>query len=153
MDKQTVIHTVSAKVKLVRVERGYTQDRMATVLGISKKTLVQIEKGRVLASWTTVVAVCALFKNSEVIRNILGGDALEAIETIAHSYVEEPKEKTLGGKVWWKKIRENKEFTLQQNIISSHYRIIDSENKRMYSCLDIEEAEIKFEELLHITDM
>ncbi|WP_186577840.1 helix-turn-helix domain-containing protein [Aquibacillus kalidii] len=148
MNQQTVTESVSAKLKLIRVEKGYTQDRMSSVLGISKKTLVQIEKGRVMANWTTVVAICALFRNSEVIHNILGGDGLEAIETIAHNYIEEaPKDKTMGGKVWWKQIKFNNGYTLQQNVISQHYRIIDEENNRMYSCLEREEAELKLLEI------
>ena len=57
MDKQEVIDLLSSKMKLIRVEKGYTQDKMAEVLGISKKTLVQIEKERTQANWTQVVAL------------------------------------------------------------------------------------------------
>jgi DNA-binding XRE family transcriptional regulator len=35
----------------VRIEAGYTQDTMAQTIGLSKKTLVQIEKERVLPNW------------------------------------------------------------------------------------------------------
>jgi DNA-binding XRE family transcriptional regulator len=45
MDKQEVINLLSSKMKLIRIEKGYTQDKMAEVLGISKKTLVQLKKG------------------------------------------------------------------------------------------------------------
>ncbi|MCT2537419.1 helix-turn-helix domain-containing protein [Aquibacillus koreensis] len=150
MNKQNVIDTISSKLKLIRVERGYTQDRMATVLGISKKTLVQIEKGRAAANWSTVVTVCALFRNSDVVIHLLGGDVLEVIETIAHDFVEEPKDRTMGGKIWWKKIEEEAGYTLQQNVISQHFRIIDEQKNRMYSCLDKEEAELKLKEITSV---
>lgn len=84
MDQINVIKMLSGKIKLVRVEFDYTQDQMATVLGISKKTLVQIEKNRITANWTTIVALCALFRNSDIIQSVVGEDVIECIESIAH---------------------------------------------------------------------
>ncbi|MBP1949531.1 DNA-binding XRE family transcriptional regulator [Virgibacillus litoralis] len=84
MDQETIIDRVSTKVKLIRVEKNYTQDQMATVLGISKKSLVQIEKRRNNANWTTTVALCALFRDSEVIQQTVGYDVLTILETAAH---------------------------------------------------------------------
>ena len=98
MTKEELILLVSEKLKMVRTEAGYTQDRMALVIGVSKKTLVQIEKGRMLASWTTVVAVCALFRNTETLVNTFGGDPLEVIEVVAREDIDYRKEKTFGGK-------------------------------------------------------
>ena len=65
---------------------------MAEVLGISK-TLVQIEKGRTNAGWTNTVAICALFRDSEVLQNTLGDDPLVVIETMAHNSTNNFKEK------------------------------------------------------------
>ncbi|WP_430785490.1 helix-turn-helix transcriptional regulator [Virgibacillus flavescens] len=84
MDQKNVIQILSSKIKLVRVEYNYTQDQMATVLGISKKTLVQIEKKRIKASWTTIVALCALFRESDTIQSVVGENVMECIETLAH---------------------------------------------------------------------
>ena len=147
MDKQEVIDLLSSKMKLIRDEKGYTQDKMAEVLGISKKTLVQIEKGWIQASWTQVVALCALFRDSEIIESVLGDSPLEVIETIAHEEIDVPKGKTLGGKVWWREIKRMGPFRLQQNLISKHYRILDVHNDRWYSSFDKEEALKRLEEL------
>ncbi|MBO8154918.1 MAG: helix-turn-helix domain-containing protein [Bacillaceae bacterium] len=147
MDKQMLSDSLSAKIKLVRVEQGYTQERMASILGISKKTLVQIEKGRTRANWTTIVALCSLFRDSEIIQNELGEDVLEVIETVALETVERPKKKTLGGKVWWTKIHKKNGFILQQNLVSKHYRIIDEHFYRYFSSFNKEEALNKFHEL------
>lgn len=46
MDKEYITELISSKLRLIRAESGYTQEKMANVLGMSKKTLVQIEKGR-----------------------------------------------------------------------------------------------------------
>jgi DNA-binding XRE family transcriptional regulator len=148
MHREEATELIAKKMKLVRIESDYTQDKMAHVLGLSKKTLVQIEKERILPSWTTVVALCALFRHSEILYATLGGDPLEVIETLAHNQVERPKEKTLGGKVWWKDIRKEEGFRLQQNIISQHYRILDEEGYRWFSSFDRQDANEKFEHLV-----
>ncbi|MGP4076981.1 helix-turn-helix transcriptional regulator [Halobacillus sp. K22] len=147
MDKDQLRVQVSEKIKLIRVEYGYTQTRMAEVLGLSKKTLVQIEKGRTVAGWTTVVAVCALFQDSEVLKGVLGDAPLEITETIAHHQVERPVGKTMGRKVWWTSLNESDDFFLQQNMISKHFRIIDRQYIRWFSTFDEEEAYKRFAQL------
>ena len=141
MQKDELIQILSKKIKLVRTEMNYSQDLMAEVLGISKKTLIQIEKGRILASWTVIAALCALFRESEVIRSILGEDPLEILQVVGHRSYETPKERTLGGKIWWVEVEALGKFRLQQNLISGHYRILDDENRRWVSSFD--EAEMK----------
>jgi DNA-binding XRE family transcriptional regulator len=136
--KEELVQQLSQQIKLVRTEFGYTQEEMSEKLGISKKTLVQIEKGRQKAGWTQVVALCALFQQSSVLQNALGGDPLEVVQTIAFTHYEWHKPKTLGGKVWWIEKKRIGGFVLQQNIISRHYRILDSEQRRWYSSFDRE---------------
>ncbi len=148
MDKGDLIQEVSKKMKLIRVEFGYTQNRMAEVLGLSKKTLVQIEKERTHAGWTTIVAVCALFQDSDVLKNLLGDAPLEITETIAHQQIDRPSGRTMGGKVWWTNIAEDQSFTLQQNVISQHYRIIDQEYNRWFSSFSEQDAEARFKQLI-----
>jgi len=147
MDKEQIMNLISTKIKLVRVESGYTQDKMADILGISKKTLIQIEKGRVNASWAIVVATCAMFNESEVLQSTLGNDPLEVIATIAHDRIDSPKDKTMGGKVWWNEILKQGRFKLQQNVISKHYRILDEDGYRWYSSLDKNEALARLKEV------
>ena len=62
MDRQSFTDLIQTKFKMVRIEAGYTQDTMAQTIGLSKKTLVQIEKERVLPNWTTCVSI---MKNSQ----------------------------------------------------------------------------------------
>ncbi|SFM14099.1 helix-turn-helix transcriptional regulator [Salibacterium qingdaonense] len=147
MDQHRAITLISEKIKLIRTEHDYTQDRMAEILGISKKTLVQIEKGRTTANWTTVVAVCGLFNHSEVLLSLLGDDPVEFIKLVAFQNDEAPKAKTMGGTVWWKEITRGDTYRLQQNVISNHYRILDDENYRRYSTFNKEDAEKRLDEL------
>ncbi len=147
MDKKQLIEIIAEKIKLIRTEKGYTQDKMAEILGISKKTLVQIEKGRIVPSWTTVVTTCALFRDSEILQATLGDEPLEIIETIAHDGIIRPKEKTMGGRVWWREIAKKGEFRLQQNLISQHYRILDDTDYRWFSSFDKEESLLKLANL------
>lgn len=145
MDKVALISVIWEKFKLVRVERNYTQEEMAEILGISKKTLVQIEKGRISPGWTTTIALCAIFRNSEILQNTLGGDPLELLEIVSHTSELRPKEWTLGGKIWWTDILEIGSFRLQQNMITQHYRILDDKYRRWYSTFDLDIAKMRLE--------
>lgn len=143
-----LISIVSQKLRLIRSEYNFSQDKMAEILGISKKTLIQIEKERTEASWTLVVAVCGLFRESEILKMVLGDDPIEIIETIIFKNMVTPKNITGGGKVFWKDINAEGKFKLQKNIISSHYRIIDGNNRRWYSSFDKEYISKQFKDLL-----
>lgn len=147
MNKETVIDLISKNVRLIRLERGYSQEKMATVLGISKKTLVQVEKERTSIGWTNAVVVCALFKDSQILKHILGEEPFEVIETLAHDGMNTPKVKTLGGKMFWNEIAKKGKFRVQQNVISQHFRILDDSEYRWYSTFEEEEIMNRFYEL------
>ncbi|WP_144499811.1 helix-turn-helix transcriptional regulator [Bacillus sp. FDAARGOS_235] len=147
MNKETVIDLISKNVRLIRLERGYSQEKMATVLGISKKTLVQVEKERTSIGWTNAVVVCALFKDSQILKHILGEEPFEVIETLAHDSMNTPKVKTLGGKMFWNEITKKGKFRVQQNVISQHFRILDESEYRWYSTFEEEEVMNHFYEL------
>jgi DNA-binding XRE family transcriptional regulator len=145
--RDEIIIRVSEKLRLIRAEAGYTQDKMADIIGLSKKTLVQIEKGRVYANWSTVVTVCALFRETETVQFLFGNEPLEVIETVAREGIDVRKEKTFGGKIWWREVNRKNGFILQQNILSSHFRILDEDYFRIYSSFEEQESLERFEEL------
>jgi len=149
MSKDEIIRLISERMRLIRVEVDYTQDKMAEIIGISKKTLVQIEKERNEASWTTVVAVVSLFRETLTVQTLFGGDPLEVIETVSREKIDYRKEKMLGGKVWWKDILNDGGYVLQQNMISEHYRILDGDQYRIYSSLNENDAHNKYKELVN----
>lgn len=148
LTQQDLIMIVSKKMRLLRSEYNFSQDKMAEILGISKKTLIQIEKERNQASWTLVVAICGLMRGSEILRMTLGEDPLELVETLVFDQVFIPKNITGGGRVWWKDIRTQDKFRIQKNILSGHYRIIDGNNRRWMSSFDKGDIVEKFESLL-----
>ena len=149
MSKDEIIRLISERMRLIRVEVDYTQDKMAEIIGISKKTLVQIEKERNEASWTTVVAVVSLFRETLTVQTLFGGDPLEVVETVSRERIDYRKEKMLGGKVWWKDLAAESGYVLQQNVISEHYRILDEDRYRIYSSLNEYDAHSKFKELIN----
>ncbi|MFN4215263.1 helix-turn-helix transcriptional regulator [Exiguobacterium sp.] len=140
MNKNDFIQTVSKHMKSIRIEQQFSQEEMAEVIGISKKTLIQIEKERTVANWGTVVTLCALFNDSEILLNEIGDDPVEFVKLLAKEVAYEPKSKTLGGRVWWKQISTDGDYVMQQNVISSHYRILDSKDVRWYSSFDSDDA-------------
>lgn len=147
MTRDEIILRVSEKMRLIRAEAGYTQDKMADIIGLSKKTLVQIEKGRVYANWATVVTVCALFRETETVQFLFGNEPLEVIETVAREGIDIRKEKTLGGKIWWRELAIKNGYILQQNILSMHFRILDEDFFRIYSSFKEKDSLERFEEL------
>lgn len=149
MNKEQLIELISGKIRLIRLEKGYSQEKMADIMGISKKTLIQIEKGRTLSGWTNVIAVCALFRDSEILRSALGDEPLEIVETIAHNGIDRPRDRSMGGRVWWQEIDIKGNFRLQQNVISQHYRILDDKNYRWYSSFEEQEALMRLTELFN----
>jgi DNA-binding XRE family transcriptional regulator len=141
MNRTQFIDLMNGVVKLIRSEYGLTQEKMATLLGLSKKTLVEIEKGRSSLGWTGAVACASLFSNSPVLVNAIGSDVDALIWAIAFQEAQALYPKTLGGKVWWKPVREAGGFRIQQNLISHHYRLLDAENRRRYASFVLEEIE------------
>ena len=111
------------------------------MLGISKKTLVETEKGRRELSWTEVIAVATVFEKSEVLQGITGGDAGDVIHALAFEdrHIRYPS--TMGGKVWWRLIDEKNGIRLQQNYVTSHYRLLDKDDCRLISSFDRNEVE------------
>ena len=139
MDKNEFISTCNTKLKLIRTEFSFSQDKMAILLGISKKTLVEIEKGRSSLGWSGSVTLCTVFSASEILYSTFGDDPKDIILAIAFSGAEPEYTKTFGGKAWWHQIMTDGKYTIQQNIISQHYRIINSEGKRIASSLNLED--------------
>lgn len=147
MTREAFIQIVDSKVKLIRNEKNYTQDKMAEVLGISKKTLVQIEKGRSSLGWTTAIAVCTIFKDSEILELAFGGETQDIILSLAFDGYEKTYEKTMGGKIWWRDVEFKGIYKIQQNIISKHYRILDDQDRRICSSFELDYIQERLNEM------
>ncbi|EEL50818.1 MULTISPECIES: helix-turn-helix transcriptional regulator [Bacillus cereus group] len=147
MDKQEFIQLVNEKLKLIRIENDLSQDKMSEIIGLSKKTLIEIEKGRRSLTWTGAVCVVTLFEDSDMIHMTFGDDINEIIKTIAFTNYNNNFPKTLGGKLWWRQIKELNGYKIQQNILSQHYRILNNENHRLCSSFELDEIEKRFVEV------
>jgi len=149
---------------LVRAEFGLTQDAMATAIGISKKTLVDIEKGRRSLGWTGGVALVCLFGGGQVLTSVFGPTPLAMLWpmltedglTPEHRAVDLPTPEAPAttpdlaapsddspeahpGSRWWQVVARNSIYTIEQNIVSQHYRLLDTTGARLASAFDIDE--------------
>ena len=106
MTRAEFVTELDGQVKLVRTEYGFTQEVMANVLGLSKKTLVEIEKGRSSLGWMGAVAFCSLFADSRVLSGLLGGEASDMVLALAFEDTRPVYPKTMGGKVWWRTVEQ-----------------------------------------------
>lgn len=148
MTRNDFINMMNEQVKLIRSEYGLTQDKMSTLLGLSKKTLVEIEKGRSSLGWTASVALASIFSNSSILINALGGNVEDIIVAIAFNDVDVKYPKTWGGKLWWKTIKAKEGYRIQQNMVSQHYRLLDPLYRRHYASFDLDDIEAHLEALL-----
>ena len=139
MNREEFIAIVNKDLKLVRTEYGLTQDKMAIILGISKKTLVESEKGRRSIGWTEAVALVTIFSESTILQNSFGDDLQGVVSALAFENVEINYPSTMGGRVWWKEITSKDGYRIQQNLVSAHYRILDSEDRKLISSFDLDE--------------
>ncbi len=147
MDKQEFIQLVNEKLKLIRIESDLSQDKMSEIIGLSKKTLIEIEKGRRSLTWAGAICVVTLFEDSDIIQMTFGDDINEIIKTFAFTHYNNSFPKTLGGKLWWQQIRELNDFKIQQHNLSQHYRILNKENHRICCSFELDEIEKRFIEV------
>lgn len=121
---------------------------MAHELGISKKTLVGIEKGRSSLGWTGSAALCLLFGDSKTLRRGLACDPARAaaalrlhsppagvrVDTVAAS--PPPGE---GSSPLWRAVGQLGRFRAEQNVIFEHYRLVDGSGRRVFASFDYSE--------------
>lgn len=154
MDRQNFTELIQSKFKMVRIEAGYTQDTMAQTVGLSKKTLVQIEKERVLPNWTTCVSICALFRDSEVLNSTFGCDPLEMVQTVSRNHCAYPIYSTTSD-IYWQTMDNRDGYILQSNKVSELYRVLDRGKQPIFGTSKLREAEtyllrLTKEEFAHI---
>lgn len=148
MKKNQFIAEMTHQVKLVRTEYSLTQEAMAKALGLSKKTLVEIEKGRSSLGWMGAVAFASIFSASQVLSGALGGEAEDMILALAFEDLSPDYPRTMGGKIWWRTIEVHGPFKIQQNIISQHFRALDDQDGRVCSSFELETVRKKVLECL-----
>ena len=140
MTKKEFTAQMDGVLKSVRKEYGFTQEKMAAVMGISKKTLVEIEKGRSSLGWTGSAAFAAIFGESAILQEAYGGELSDLVEALAFEDAQPQYPKTMGGKVWWREVLKKKGYRIQQNLISGHFRLLDREDRRLMASFELEQV-------------
>ena len=148
MTRNQFVAEMNRQVKLVRTEYGLTQEAMAKALGLSKKTLVEIEKGRSSLGWMGAAAFASIFSASQVLGGALGGEAEDMILALAFEDLSPDYPRTMGGKVWWRTVESHGPFKIQQNIISQHYRALDGQDGRVCASFELEAVRKRVQECL-----
>ncbi|VEI05272.1 helix-turn-helix transcriptional regulator [Kurthia zopfii] len=141
MNQEEIIRIVSEKLKLIRTEYNLTQEQMSEVVGISKKTLVQIEKQRVQCGWTVAVAMCTLFKSSAILQAAFGGNSLIFIGLSTGEGVLVPEQHLVNDKLWWRTIESEQNWRIQQNLVHTSFRLLNPANEIKLYTLSKEDAE------------
>ena len=110
------------------------------------KTLVQIEKERVLPNWTTCVSICALFRDSDVLNSTFGCDPLEIVQTISrnHCVIQIPQQQVIFTGILL--IRNG--FILQSNKVSNIYRVLNNEKQPIFGTSKMRKLKLTSIEML-----
>ena len=136
MTREEFTKQMDSRLKLVRTEFGLTQEKMALALGISKKTLVEIEKGRRTLGWTGAVACGTIFGASTILQNDFGGELTDLLRSLGLDDLSPAYPQTMGGKVWWSYVEGKDGWRIQKNLISGHYRLLAPNDGRVLSSFD-----------------
>jgi|SRR5699024_2023387 len=131
MDREAFTKVIQSKFKIIRTEAGYTQDSMSQTVGLSKKTLVQIEKERIIPNWTTCVSICALFRDSDTLTSTFGGDPLELAQVLSRGNAFYPD--YLKESLYWETVEEKDGWTLQRNKMNDLHRVLNPENRPVHA--------------------
>jgi len=145
--KQDLTQKISKTLKLLRAEYDYSQQEMANSIGLSKKTLIQIEKNRLFLSWGATCAVCAVYRGSKLLQMELGEDPVNLVETLAHNDLQTYTGAQSRNYVFWDVVEESAEFTISKNIITDHYKITDKAGKKYGSSFDFKKIMQEYNKL------
>ena len=121
MTRESFIALCDRKEKLVRNELGYSQEKMSSLLGVSKKTLVEIEKWRSSLGWQGAVTLCTLFQNTREITLTFGSDIAALLQAMTADAAYLPKVESPYAS--WIPILQIEENHIEQNTASQLYRL------------------------------
>lgn len=124
MTRADFIDKIQQLEPAVRAEFDLTQDKMALAIGVSKKTLVEMEKRRIPMGWSQAVALACVFSSSQILQGAFGGNPVDLVSDLALTGLEARKPERSFAKFWWTQVESNEFFTIEQNIITSHYRLL-----------------------------
>lgn len=121
MTREAFIALCDRKEKLVRNELGYSQEKMSSLLGISKKTLVEIEKWRSSLGWQGAVTLCILFQNTREITLTFGTDIARLLQAMTDDAAYLPPVESPYAA--WNTILQFEDRCIEQNTASQLYRL------------------------------
>lgn len=121
MKREDFIALCNRKEKLVRNEVGYSQEKMSALLGLSKKTLVEIEKWRASLGWQGAVTLCVLFQNTREITLTFGSDVPALLRALTEDAAYLPPVESPYSV--WNTILTIGDQVIEQNSASQVYRL------------------------------
>lgn len=124
LEKEEFISKATSIIKEVRLSMSLSQNVMSELIGISKKTYVQIEMHRRRLSWPEAVSFCSCFKNNKIVLGIFKEDPTSIAENLTKDEIDS-FEKNCPKSYWWIEVSHGKEFFIHQNIITGQYKIVD----------------------------
>jgi hypothetical protein len=82
---------------------------------------------------------------------VLNDEPTLVVRSIVFDSVALPKSQTMGGRMFWRTLKTESGFKIQQNYFSSHYRIVDGMGRRFISSYEKGQVESWLKEILKET--
>lgn len=67
-EKQRLIHCLAKNLRALRTICGWSQERLATLIGVTRQTVLAVENGKRDMTWTMFLAFSLLFLGNEKTR-------------------------------------------------------------------------------------
>ncbi len=141
MTRESFIDQCNRKEKLVRNELGYSQEKMSALLGISKKTLVEIEKWRASLGWQGAVTLATLFQHTREITLAFGNDVPSLVRAMTENAAYLPPITSPYSK--WGQVLQIDGAVIEQNNASQLYRL-QKEGQTLGASFELAELRKRF---------
>lgn len=83
MNKREFCRRIHPTIKEIRKEYNLSQLVMANMVGVSKKTYIQLEKQRIILKWSEAVTIATIFGESDTLSDCFEENVIEIIKSIA----------------------------------------------------------------------
>ena len=145
MTRDEFVLMIDLRLKMVRAEYDLTQEKIARILGISKKKIIEVEKGRSSLGWSGAIACGSVFSDSKILQADFGSDLADLIHAMAFQDENPTYPKVPSPQYGWKTIDTLHGLSVEHNTVSDYYRLTDADHVTLFASFDKAMVNERFE--------
>ena len=147
MSKRDFCKIIHQELHEIREEYNLSQMAFASMMGVSKKTYIQLEKKRIVLKWSEAVTVASIFNDSIAIKRHYGDDVISIIQlhTFDQSIVSMNGYQSNDAHDI---VMNSDDYSLIRIKVSNLFKIIDNFDKSLYASFSERDIIEKFNEII-----